>query len=77
VGELIGPTVILKNDDLPIPRYGFDWTAHLKDAYFEAVIQTFKKNFANALTLLHHLQGLKILIWAKMRYYGANATRHF
>jgi hypothetical protein len=63
VSELKGPTrVILKNDGFPIPRYGFDRTAHLKDAYCDAVIQAFKKNFANALTLLHRLPGLKILI---------------
>jgi len=68
VSELKGPTrVILKNDDFPIPRYSFDRTAHLKDACFDAGIQTFKKNFANALTLLHPLRGLKIFIWAKMR----------
>ncbi len=42
VSELKGSTgVILENDDFPILRYGFDRTAHVKDAYFDPVIQIF------------------------------------
>ena len=54
--------IILKNDDFPIPRYGFDRAAHAKRPS-----NFFKKNLASPQTLLQPLQGLKAFILRRMR----------
>ena len=76
MGELKASTrVILKNGEFPIPRSGVDRTAHVKDAYFEAVIQSSLRKTSRTETLLHPLKGLKIIVILDNSHFGADVPQ--